>query len=453
MTRALPVFLAISLLGWSCTTPPAATPPKSPPQGSLAEMNGDVFDQVWVVIRDTHPDPSINLGTWNDVRLRFRAQAVQSHNDAELRATLDDMIETLGESHFAIIPSAVSGTAEASGGWSGMTLQIIDGQAIVTHVAPGSPASAAQIKTGWEITQSEGDSVGAILVPFGEPRTSLERLSRERALAGFLGGRPGMTPTYTFVDSGGATHTTHLTFEDPPGEAVTLGNLPPFPADLESKWLSTAEIAALGLDPTACDRIGYLRFSVWMTPLAARIDDALFGFRGADGIVIDLRGNPGGLGFMATGVAGHFLAEPTSLGTMRTRDSELSFKTNPRIVDRTGNTVGTFGGPLALLIDAHTGSTSEIFAAGLVDAKRAECFGRTSAGAALPATTHTLKNGDVLLHAIGDFRTPSGVSVEGAGVSQSVGSAPARADYTASPDPELRDALAWIEQHRRKPTQ
>lgn len=449
--RQLVLIAAGSAVTAACTTPnaPTAPAPRSPPEGSLAELNADVFDQVWVVVRDTHPDPSINLGAWNDARLQFRQRAIASRDDIQLRGVLEDMLETLGESHFAIIPNSVSGTAEANGGWSGMTVQVIDGQGIVTQVDARGPAAAAGIKTGWRITKSEGDSVDVILKPFGEPRTSLERLSRERALSGFIGGRPGMSPTYTLVDAEGAEHTVQVTFDDPPGEAVSFGNLPPFPAEAESRWLSPPEISALGGDPSKCGRIGYLRFSIWMPALSTRIDDALFEFRSSDAVVIDLRGNPGGLGLMATGVAGHFLADPVSLGTMHSRESTINFKTNPRTVDRTGRAVGTFAGPLALLIDPHTGSTSEIFAAGLVDAKRAECFGRTSAGAALPATTHGLKNGDVLLHAIGDFKTPSGLNIEGTGVSQSTGNAPTRADYTASSDPELRDAIAWIQSHPR----
>lgn len=151
---------------------------------------------------------------------------------------------------------------------------------------------------------------------------------------------------------------------------------------------------------------------------------------------------------MVSGVAGHLLDQPTSLGQMQGRSMRLDFKANPRVVDGSGAQVGTIRGPVAILIDGLSGSTSEMFAGGLVDIGRAEVFGHCTAGAALPATTHPLKNGDILLHAIADFRTPSGISIEGSGVCQRIGPAPTASDYAAQPEAELRDALRWIAAER-----
>lgn len=440
-------------------TPPAAPTPKAataptatlPDQESQAYLNGLVFDQVWGIIRDTHPDPSINLGQWNEARIQFRDRAVNAIDPDSFRTALRDMLETLGESHFAIIPNSVSGSPGAVGGWSGLTFQVIGTDVVVTRIAPKSPGEIAGVKLGWALISSDGDLIAPLIEEFGPPRTSLERLARDNAIGGFIGGRAGMSPIYVFADEQSVKHTINITLDDPPGDLITLGNLPPFAAEFVSNWLTPQQIESLGANAIKTGRIGYLRFNVWLTALSPQIDDALENFRSADGVIIDLRGNPGGLGLMATGVAGHFLAEPTSLGIMRGRGMKLDFRTNPRTVDRAGQSIGIFRGPLAILIDGHTGSTSEIFAAGLIDARRTQPFGQTTAGAALPATTHTLKNGDVLLHAIGDFQTPSGKVIEGLGVAQSVGTAPSRHDYTSSPDPELRDALQWIAQQRTVP--
>ena len=73
-----------------------------------------------------------------------------------------------------------------------------------------------------------------------------------------------------------------------------------------------------------------------MTPLAAAIDRAVDAARGAVGLVVDLRQNPGGVLTMLMGVSGHFFDVPRTLGTLRTRDSELKLVANPRLVSADG---------------------------------------------------------------------------------------------------------------------
>ena len=54
---------------------------------------------------------------------------------------------------------------------------------------------------------------------------------------------------------------------------------------------------------------GVIGFNVWMTAVDPQFQKAMDEFRSADGIVIDLRGNPGGLAAMIMGLAGHFVSE------------------------------------------------------------------------------------------------------------------------------------------------
>ena len=54
---------------------------------------------------------------------------------------------------------------------------------------------------------------------------------------------------------------------------------------------------------------GVIKFNVWMTTVDAEFQQAIDEFRRADGIIIDLRGNPGGLAAMIMGISGHFLGD------------------------------------------------------------------------------------------------------------------------------------------------
>ena len=159
-----------------------------------------------------------------------------------------------------------------------------------------------------------------------------------------------------------------------------------------------------------------IRFNVWMPAVDAQFQRAMDELRGADGMVIDLRGNPGGLAAMMMGISGHFLTERQPLGVMKTRDSELKFVANPRLVSAGGTRVQPFAGPVAILVDAMSGSATECFAGGMQAIGRARVFGQTSMGQALPALFDKLPNGDLLIHAYGDFVTADGTRLEGRGV-------------------------------------
>jgi len=192
-------------------------------------------------------------------------------------------------------------------------------------------------------------------------------------------------------------------------------------------------------------RAGVIGFNVWMATVDAPFARAVDKYRSADGMVIDLRGNPGGLAAMLMGVSGHFIGERTLLGTMKTRDNTLEFRANPRMVNTQGQPVDVFGGPVAILVDAMSGSASECFTGGMQSVRRVRVFGQTTMGQALPALFDNLPNGDVLLHAYADFVTGDGTRLEGRGVIPDDPTPLTREDLLAGRDRALDAALAWID--------
>ena len=222
----------------------------------------------------------------------------------------------------------------------------------------------------------------------------------------------------------------------PPGDVVRFGNLPPSTLQFERTSAETKQHA----------RVAVVRFNIWLPPVAAAFEKAMPELRAADAVVIDLRGNPGGVSAVAQGVAGHFVAETISLGTMKGRRDHLELVAQPRRVARDGSAVEPYRGPLAILIDEGSASTSELFAAGLRDHDRARLFGSPSAGAALPAVMDRLPNGDVFMHASMDYIRPNGERVEGRPVVPDVATPLRRSDLRAGRDAALEAALAWIDE-------
>jgi carboxyl-terminal processing protease len=408
------------------------------------------FDSAWSRVRNAHYDTAMRGIDWVRVRDELRPRAERAATLGELRGLLTEMLTRLGESHYGIIRQETDdalppapGQAELSGepGDVGLSLRLLGRDAVVSHVVPGGPADRAGVRAGWVV-----DSVGRFtarhtaqalsrLRTEAERRMALVRLPR--AVDASFAGAAGSVVRATFRDGSGRRVEMPITRRVTPGEPVRLANLPMFLAHLEHdrRPLGTGSV-------DGC--VGIIRFNIWMTALADDFDRAVDELRDCRGIVVDLRGNPGGLGFMVAGVGGHFLDSAVSLGTMRTRAGELRFVVNPRRATTRGEPVRPYTGRLAILVDPLTGSTSEVFAAGMQAIGRARIFGETSAGQALPAMATRLPTGDVLLHVTADLVAPDGRRVEGRGVVPDEPVPLRRADLLAGRDAPLEAAIRWI---------
>jgi carboxyl-terminal processing protease len=404
---------------------------------------GETFDAVWKIVKDGHFDPAFDVAKWDRVGADLRPKAIEAKTPGEFRAVLADMLGRLGLSHFAVIPSTPAGPGDLGNlsGEPGFDVRLIDRQLVVSSVDPGGGAAAAGVHTGWIVESIGGAPVSALLSGITEttpPR--LAQLQAWRLAVPRLRGPSDTTADVTFVDGAGTTVSKSVERRPERGEPVTVGSLPTMFVRVSSS-----------LKPTpGGGTAGVIGFNVWMTAVDPQFQKAMDQFRSADGIVIDLRGNPGGLAGMIMGVAGHFMTERATLGVMKTRQSEMKFPANPRLVNAAGERVEPYKGPVAILVDGMTGSASECFSGGLQSLGRARVFGETSMGQALPALFDKLPNGDVLIHAWGDFVTGTGVRIEGRGVVPDEPVALTRAQLLAGHDAPLDGALAWIDRVRKE---
>ena len=416
--------------------------------GVSASLSADVpkgvetFDAAWTLVRDTHFDPTFNGVDWNAVRAEFRPRAESAATVAELRRVINSMLARLGQSHFALIPAnagagGADGPASAEGAAvPGFDIRLIEDQVLVTSVDRGRGADAAGVRSGWRVTAIGGKTVADILTTL--PKTANERLRglhAWRLMQSWLRGTAGSNVDVTFEDGKGRPVRLNISRRSEEGQPVTVGSLP-------TMYVRVTEAARTTPGGRTAGMIG---FNVWMTAVDGPFQRAVDRFRSADGIVVDLRGNPGGLAAMIMGISGHFMAERRPLGTMKTRSNELRFVVNPRTVDASGRPVPVYSGPVAILVDAMSGSASECFAGGMQSVGRVRVFGQTTMGQALPALFDKLPNGDVLIHAYGDFVTADGTRLEGRGVVPDEPLPLTRTDLLAGRDRSLEAALAWID--------
>ena len=415
--------------------------------GAQVPLAVETFDAAWRIVRDTHFDVTYNGVDWNAARAEFRPKAEAAKTTGELRAVIVSMLARLGQSHFAILPASADASTESSASAvgeadPGFDVRLIGDGLVVTRVDPGRGAARAGVRPGWKLVAVAGKPVADALRALpqdADPR--LRGLQAWRIAQSKLRGGETSVVELRF-DDGVSKEPVRVEVERQreQGVPVKVGSLPQMFVRVAEEPKKTARGRTAAV----------IGFNVWMTAVDGAFAKAVDKYRTADGIIIDLRGNPGGLAAMIMGLSGHFVPDRKVLGVMKTRDNTLEFRANPRLVDTAGKAVNVYGGPVAILVDAMSGSASECFTGGMQSIGRVRVFGQTTMGQALPALFDKLPNGDVMIHAYADFVTGDGTRLEGRGVVPDEATPLSREDLLAGRDRALEAALAWIDGADRK---
>jgi carboxyl-terminal processing protease len=397
------------------------------------------FDDVWQTINDTFYDPTFAGLDGAAARRELRPRAEAAASPEAVRAVIREMLGRLGRSHFGLLSTESSADTLPGAAMVPIDIRILDAHVVVTRVREAALLERPGLRPGQIVIAIDGRPADAWR-PQDPGRDERGRnFDQWRAAFRALHGGDGSTAALRVRDPQGREHDLSVRRTMAAGETVQLGNLPPMQVLVEPRAQKTP----------AGRRVGVIAFNIWMAaindPVAAAVDQ----FRNADGLVFDLRGNPGGLALMVGGIAGHVIEEPLLLGTMQTRETKLQFNVNPRLVTTDGRLVAPFAGPVAILVDEQTASASETFAGALQSLGRARIFGRPTMGQVLPAMTRKLPNDDILMYAMGDFVTSTGRRLEGVGVIPAETVPLTIAGLAAGRDEQLEAVLRWVDTRPR----
>jgi carboxyl-terminal processing protease len=212
----------------------------------------------------------------------------------------------------------------------------------------------------------------------------------------------------------------------PEGTEVTVGVLDAKTGKVRQLRLTRAEVALPNVSSKVEEvegrKLGYVRmlsFSEGVHALLANAVRKVEG-EGAEGVVLDLRGNPGGLLDEAVLSASLFLPEDAVVVSTESRSQGHS------VHKAVGGTLPER--PLVVLIDRNTASAAEILAAALADDAGAPVVGTRSFGKGVFQQEEKLANGGALKMTVGEYFTPQGVNL-----ARSKGIHP---DVRAADDPE-----------------
>lgn len=343
------------------------------------------FWETWTLLHDNYVDPL--------------------DDNALLEGALNGLLDSLGDPHtgymnpetFTQINESMSGEYEGIGA-TVRTDEATGGLQLVT-IMDGSPAQAAGLLPGDVIVEVEGADVTG--------------LDQNEIIAQVRG------PAGTSVDLG-------IQRQSEP-EVLDV--------EVTRERITVASVAYEVLDGD----IGYVRLSQFEFGSSQELRDALEAMdaNALKGLILDVRGNPGGYLTTSIEVASAFIPEGTVV-TERGPERERTY-------DALGNASAP-DVPMVVLVDAGSASASELIAGALQDNQRATIVGTKTFGKGSVQTWHTLSNGGGVRITVSRWYTPSGRSVNDVGIDPDVNVPfelePGKVyDPATMPDPQLEAAL------------
>lgn len=325
----------------------------------------------------SNTDTYKQLNLFGDVFERIRSQYVREVTDEELiEAAINGMLSSLDpHSSFLNAKGFEDMQVQTKGEYGGLGMEVTLDRGVVRVVSPidDTPASRAGIQSGDYITRLDGEQIMGL--------TLTEAVDKMKGLA-------ETDITLTVIRK---------------GERKAL-----------EITLTRAIIKIKSVRYRIEDEVGYVRISSFTEKAESGVLDALDNIDAElgdklQGIVLDLRNNPGGLLDQAIAVSNVFLDRGEIVST-RTRNDNQVQRYPARKGDRTE------GKPVIILINGGSASASEIVAGALQDHNRAVIVGTQSFGKGSVQTIIPLGSSGAMRLTTAYYFTPSGTSIQAEGI-------------------------------------
>ncbi len=332
--------------------------------------------ESWRLVNQSYVDPArFEAIGWKRLRQKTLERPIQTSSEAY--DAIEALLAPIGDPYTRLLrPAEYAGLrSNTQGSVNGVGLQLgLDAEGAIVVIAPleDSPADEAGIASGTAVLQVDGMATEAL---------GLE------GTAGRLRGAAGTRVLLTVRA---------------PGER-------PREVELQRRSVDLHPVRRRLLEAGG-HRLGYLRISQFAEPVPQQVQDALEELQrdGAEGLILDLRNNSGGL--VAAGLAvADALLDGEPIVETRNREGFADAQQAHRGL--------LYGGPLVTLVNGGTASASEILAGALQDDGRSPLLGSRTFGKGLIQTLIGLGgDGSGLAVTVARYVTPSGRDIQNLGI-------------------------------------
>ena len=367
------------------------------------------FDFVWRAISEWYVEPDYGGVGWDAIHDDYRLRVQRASDQDGAYNVIGEMLAELGNTTTFVIPPALV-------------------PALRQQAEQQGPAEQEYAGVGILIAETDGPGV-AVLGTFREAPAEKAGVLLGDVLVGVNG--------YRFTDDDDTQAVTNRV-RGPVGSDVTLTLRDPDGVERQV----TITRGRIDLRPSVETRvvqrtIGYIRVPSLSMDLIQQVSRALPSLLSTQGIVLDLRGVPGGSPDAMAVLAQWFLG-PTPIGAVVTREERHAIPYSP-------DAIAAYRGHLVVLTDSRTSGVAEVLAAALRDAGRSRIVGTVTRGGSQIASIVEMPSGGLLQIAIANYTTARGTVLRDKGITPDIELVPPDlATLRAGRDPHLDRAIEVI---------
>lgn len=327
-----------------------------------------LFDRAWKIIGSEYYEPSLNHQDWSKWKNKYHGK-IKTEEDAKV--AIDTMIASLDEPYtrfmtkkdFEELTTSISSKIYGIG----VNIHSNSGKTEIFNVMPGTPADFAQLKRGDIIIAVDGKDTSGMNIS---------------DVATLVRGPENSMVELTILRDGKKLH----------------------------KIIKRKEIKLKSVKSSILDNhIGYIKIISFMSGTTPNeFIEALNNTKDADSLIIDLRGNTGGLLDNAVFIADSFLDKGTIV--------DIIYRNGYKRTIRARQEGLSLNKPLVILVNGTSASASEILSGALKDSHKATLVGNKTFGKGLVQKIVPLPNSTGINVTIARYLTPNGTDINKLGI-------------------------------------
>lgn len=388
------VILLTGFLSWKCNSENTQNPVEYV-LSSVENVNvtpEGVFDRAWRIVKNNYIDKTYNHQDWNRWFDRYDSKIT---NKDDSYVAIDSMLESLNDPYSRFLKpeefAEQDRSIDAKLFGIGVHIASIKGNVVIVNVIEDSPAEKSGLKSGDRIIKVNGKSTEGVSL---------------KNVADSVRGKAGTKVTL-----------------------VILRNKKQITKSILRQEIKLKSVKYKILN----NKYAYIRISTFISEdTAFETMEALRATRKAKGIILDLRGNHGGLLPNAIMISNMFIKKGTIVSVVDRNGNKQDYDADPqRIITEK---------PLVVLINGESASASEILSGALKDHKRALLVGEKTFGKGLVQRILKLPDGSGINLTVAKYLTPNGNDIGHKGIQPDYKVVMTEKQFFAGKDPQLAKA-------------